>query len=536
MRSKSMNLIVRATTSTVAAASILAAAGAAWILAPTSMASSHSDAPLIKQDPQANLTDVYAFVGTKYDDPGVEVLNVIANVRPFSEPGDGPHYERFADDALYSLHITDPSSGETLIRYDFTFSGVAGGLKNPDTILSYGLGTEPGDIVTIGDARQNYTQTFSVERVDGVGSVTIVTDAVTAPPNPGNRITPLYNDANGMAASGARSLGELDSYTRQAITDGTDGAVFFAGPRDDSFFADVPGVFDLLNPRILDRDGDLSNGLGQDGDGVDGFKGFNVLTFAVQIPLGDLPELPYSDPFFGPQMGVGAYASVSRRQFTERVTGDDIRSTGPWVQVNRLGNPLFNEVLVALADKDRYNAADPAEDAQFSPYAENPEVAALINLVYGTDFVTTGRVDLAAVYIPDVIRVATTTGPVRLQGDDGFSRLGFIGGDVTADVDGVSSGWPNGRRMGDDVIDIALTAVASGPDYAAITLVGDNITGNDLAYNSVFPYAATPHAGSNNSKDKVLTDFEIADIDDDDMITVFDVLTFFNIWERAGAF
>lgn len=536
MRSKNKNTVVRTATSTITAAAILAAAGAAWVLAPASMASSHSDAPLIKQDPQANLTDVYAFVGTKYDDPGVEVLNVVANVRPFSEPGDGPHYERFADDARYSLHITNPTSGETLIRYDFTFSDVAGGLKNPDTILSYGLGTEPGDIVTIGDARQNYTQTFSVDRVDGGGSATIVTDAVTAPPNPGSRITPLYNDADGFAISGAQSLDDLDSYTRQAITDGTDGSVFFAGPRDDSFFADVPGVFDLLNPRILDRDGDLSDGLGQDGDGVDGFRGFNVLTVAVQIPLSDLPELPYADPFFGDQMGVGAYASVSRRQFTERVAGDDIRSTGPWVQVNRLGNPLFNEVLVALADKDHYNATNPADDSQFSTYAENPEVAALINLVYGTEFETDGRVDLMAVYIPDVLRVATTTGPVRLSGDDGFSRLGFIGGDLTADMGGVSSGWPNGRRFGDDVIDIALTAVASGPSYADITLVGDNITGNDLAYNAVFPYAATPHAGSANSKDKVLTDFEIADIDGDGEITIFDVLTFFNIWERAGAF
>lgn len=534
--SKTRFSIARTATGMMAAAAIVAAAGAAALMTPATLASSHSDAPLIKQDPQANLTDVYAFVGTKYDDPSVEVLNVIANVRPFSEPGDGPHYERFADDARYSLHITNPMSAETLIRYDFTFSAVDGGIKNPDTILSYGLGTEPGAIMEIGDARQNFTQTYEVERVDSAGSATIVADAAVAPPNPGNRVTPLYNDADGFAISGARSLDELDGYTRQAITNGADGTTFFAGPRDDSFFADIPGVFDLLNPRILDRDGDLTDGLGQDGDGVDGFKGFNVLTVAVQIPLSDLPQLSYSDAFFGDQVGVGVFASVSHRQFTERVAGDEFRSTGPWVQVNRLGNPLFNEALVALANKDRFNATDPVDDAQFATYAENSELATLINLVYGTDFATSGRADLVAVFIPDVLRVATTTGPVRLSGDDGFSRLGFIGGDVTADMGGVSSGWPNGRRFGDDVIDIALTAVASGPDYSAITLVGDNIPGNDLAYNGVFPYAATPHAGSANSKDKVLTDFEIADIDEDGEITIFDVLEFFNIWERAGAF
>ncbi|MFI4882556.1 MAG: DUF4331 family protein, partial [Phycisphaerales bacterium JB064] len=191
------------------AAILLAAAGAAWVATPTTLASSHSDAPLIKQDPQANLTDVYTFVGTKYDDPSVQVLNIVANVRPFSEPGDGPHYERFADDALYSLHVTNPTSGETLIRYDFTFSAVDDGLKNPNTILSYGLGTEPGAIMEIDDARQNYAQTYSVDRTQAGETTTILTDALTGPPNPGNRVTPLYNDANGMAISGASTFDDL---------------------------------------------------------------------------------------------------------------------------------------------------------------------------------------------------------------------------------------------------------------------------------------------------------------------------------------
>jgi hypothetical protein len=106
--------------------------------------------------------------------------------------------------------------------------------------------------------------------------------------------------------------------------------------------------------------------------------------------------------------------------------------------------------------------------------------------------VTTGRVDLRAVFIPDVLRVNTGTGPVRLPGDAGYSRLGFIGGDTT---DGANSGWPNGRRIGDDVVDIALTAVASGPSYSTVTVVGDNVAANDATYNQVFPYLATPHAG-----------------------------------------
>lgn len=480
--------------------------------------SSHNDAPLIKQDPQANLTDVYAFVGTKYDDPGIEVLNVIVNVRPFSEPGDGPHYDRFASDALYSIHIADPATGATLRRYDFEFSAVDSGERNEGTILSYGLGDEVGPILTIGDARQNFTQHYAVTRREGEQSDSVVKGALVPPPNVGANVTPLYNDALGRAVSGAATLQELDPYTLQAIAEGSAGEVVFAGPRDDSFYADVPGVFDLLNVRIIDNTGTLADGIGQDGNGIDGFKGFNVLTYGIQIPLTDLPQLAYNDAFFGPQLGVGVYASVSRRAMTERIAGDQFISSGPWVQVNRLGNPLFNEALVALSDKDRFNATDPVDDAQFASYASDPELAALLNVVFGTGFATTGRADLVAVFIPDVLRVATTTGPVRLEGDPGFSRFGFVGGDTTG---GVSSGWPNGRRFGDDVIDIALTAIASGPTYSAITVVGDNVTGNDLAFNAVFPYSATPHSGTFNRKD-VLTDEERADINEDGTATPAD--------------
>jgi hypothetical protein len=466
-------------------------------------AASHSDAPLIKQDPQANLTDVYAFIGTKYNNPRETVLNVVVHVRPFSEPGDGVIYDRFADDARYSIHLADPATGAEMIRYDFTFSNVnplsPPGLKNPNTILSYGRGTEVGPINDVGDARQNFVQTYRVTKVaandkgrHGQTTVVLARDLSTPPPNVGARTTPAYNDASGRAVSGATSFAALDRYTRQTVFGVPSGEAFFAGPRDDGFFADTAGIFDLLDPRIL------GDGLGQAGTGVDGFKGFNVLAYAIQIPLDHLPSLDYQSPFFGPQTGVGVYASVSRPTLTLRLPNREPRSEGPFVQVNRMGNPLFNEVLVALRDKDNYNRQKPADDASFATYARNPEVAVLINTVFGTGFATANREDLVAVFIPDVIRVNTATGPVRLAGQPGFSRLGFIGGDTTG---GVSGGWPNGRRLGDDVVDIALTAVASGPGYTTITVVGDNINANDQAYNQVFPYSATPHAGPTNRKD-----------------------------------
>ncbi|GMU22355.1 MAG: hypothetical protein AMXMBFR13_24410 [Phycisphaerae bacterium] len=480
------------------------------LLCGVSQAASHSDAPLIKQDPQANITDVYAFIGEKYNNPGENVLNVLVSVRPFSEPGDGVIYERFADDALYSIHITNPSNGETAIRYDFTFSEANPDttplLKYPLTILSYGRGgpTEIGAISSVGDPRQNYTQFYAVTRTQG-SSTDDVASSFTPPPNVGVRTTPLYNDAqSGAAISGATMVSELDMYTQQGVAFGLNGETFWAGPREDGFYADTAGIFDLLDARIIeDKDNNPNNGLGQDGGGVDGFKGFNVLSFAAQIPISSLPTFEYFAPFFGPSIGVGVYASVSRQRITLRRSNGEPINTGPWVQVNRMGNPLFNEVLVALQDKDRYNHTAPTADfALFETYALDPEIAELINLVFGTNFAETDRIDLAAVYLPDVLRVNTTTDAVLLPGEAGFSRFSFLGNDVLTASNGLAAGgWPNGRRIGDDVVDIALTAVASGPTYASITLLVDNVNANDQVYNQVFPYLATPHAGPNNRKD-----------------------------------
>jgi len=471
-------------------------AGAFSLLCGQMFASSHSDAPLSKQDPQTNLTDVYAFVT-----PG-NTLTIVVNCRPFSEPGDGIMYDRFADDALYSINIANPVTGQLLMTYDFQFSPVssaAGSYKNKGTAFSYGIGTAVGAIQTVGDSHQNFTQTYSVTAVNAAtSSSTVLGSSFTVPPpNTGLRVTPHYNNAStGFAVSGATTSAALDTYTRESVFTAPTGELVFAGSREDSFFADAPGIFDLLDPRILGTDGH-----GQTGNGVDGFKGYNVLTFAIQIPLANLPApIAYTDAFTGSSHGVGIYASVSRQRITLRSASGDNTNSGPWIQINRLGNPLFNEVLVAIQDKDNYNRDVPTNDAaKYAKYASTPELASNINLVFGTNFATSGRSDLVAVYIPDVLRVDTTTGAVPLIGEGG-NRLSGLGGDLT---NGKWSGWPNGRRLGDDVVDIALTATASGPKFSSIFLLGDNINANDQTYNFVFPYAATPNAGTKNSKDPV---------------------------------
>src|SRR5262249_521649 len=154
-----------------------------------------------------------------------------------------------------------------------------------------------------------------------------------------------------------------DPYTAQTVYDLPCGATVFAGSREDGFYADTPGIFDLLEGRILDNDGDPNDGLGQDGNGVDGFKGYNVLHYAILIPVNQFESFTYTGALQPESQGIGVYASVSRPRVTLRSSTGNDTSKGRFIQVNRLGNPLFNEVLVALADKDNYNRDHPTDDA-----------------------------------------------------------------------------------------------------------------------------------------------------------------------------
>lgn len=496
------------------------AAGTALLLpGVSSLAASHSDAPLIKMDPQANITDVYAFIRSVN---GVKLLNVIVNVRPFSNPGDGVSYEKFSDDALYSIHLTDPSSGAVRCSYNFRFSSVTKpGYKNLNTILNYGLGTEAGPILTPGDARQNYTQSYTVTKVTGASSSNLMNTTgkpfLCPPANVGPLTTPHYNDTRemipdpgnpgvmipnpeyGKAISGATTPAELDSYTRDTIYSTVTGESTFCGVRDDSFYADTPGIFDLLNPRILRSLGNVEGG---DGFGVDDFKGYNVLTYSIRIPVSSLPLNGSST--------IGVYASVSRPRITLRRTDGEPVNSGPWIQVNRMGNPLMNEVLVPVLDKDNYNRDSPTSDAaKYRKYADKPEVAFLINFRYGSALMgafgrtlkESGRAELGNIYTPDVLKVDTSTDPVQVAGNPGFQRLSFLAGEFATKNNGamttsIPAGWPNGRRVGDDVVDIALLAIANEPGASSFIALNDNVNGNDVPYHQVFPYVATPHSGT----------------------------------------
>ena len=470
-------------------AGALVAACVALVPVPA-LASSHMDAPLITLDDAANTTDVYAFVAMQ---PGMKSLVTALSVYPFEEPGIGPNKFNFDDNVLYEIHVAagndDVQAGRPTYSFQFEFDT---SFKNRKTILQSYLGV----IQNVDDAAQNLTQRYRVTRVDHrTGERQLLGRGVVPPNNQGNA-TPFYNQGNNgenPARDGVATASELDRYTRQSIFSFNNGYLAFAGQRDDGFYADIQAVFDLLRLRA---------------PGKDSQGGFNIHMLALAIPLSEIG---------GDQQVAGVWATTSRRQirilpFTGRKAPPTF---GPFVQVARQGNPLFNEGLVAIEDKDLYSRTSPATDqALFRKYAERPELARLLNaLVLDPDIpgIETGRTDIAGIFIPDVIKVDLSTEPARLAGggpnhptnpdDVGFSRLGIFGGDVlfsplkNAMMPG---GWPNGRRFGDDVLDIAVTALISDLRVSPPIVrgpAGDNVDSNDMAFNKVFPYEPTPQNG-----------------------------------------
>ena len=282
------------------------------------------------------------------------------------------------------------------------------------------------------------------------------------PPNNQGIATPFYNqgdDGEKPAKDGVATADQLDRYTQQSIASLDDGYLAFAGQRDDGFYGDIQAIFDLLQLR---------------NPGKDAQGGFNLHLMALAIPIDELG---------GDLQIAGVYATTSRERVTILFDGQlKPERGGDWVQVARQGNPLFNEGLVAIEDKDLYSRTSPAFDnALFRKYAEKPELAKLLNLIVlepDIPGIETRRTDIAGIFIPDVIKVDLSTESARLAGggaghptnpdDAGFSRLGIFGGDVLISKiqpgfggGTIPGGWPNGRRFGDDVVDIAVTALIS---------------------------------------------------------------------------
>lgn len=443
-------------------------------------ASSHMDAPLVTFDPAANTTDVYAFVSRRASNQQ-DYLTVAFAVFPFEEPGIGPNLFGFDDRVLYEIYLSLDGSisnarPDRIYRFQ-TFSS----RKNPRTILPFLGEIAPAPQGGFPD-NQNFRQSYSVVMVDRNGPKRFVPLGTgLVPPNNQGRVTRFYNqndDGDSVAKGGVTTEAALDPYTRNAVYDLRRGHRIFAGQRDDGFYADVQSPFDLdfsfgLSPRTTPTKPFDSQG------------GTNVHTVVLEIPIADL----------GGAKMAGVWVRTSRLGSSS--DNDERAAAKP---VGRQGNPLFNELFVAFADKDRYSRTDPSSDAAlFGKYADNPELARAL----GTTPILPGLI--RSIFIPDLIKVDLTTGPARLAGQNGFHRLGVFGGDVlqskVQDPFGnggfIPGGWPNGRRFGDDVENIGLIALGAAGPFGSIDreFNASRVSSNDITYNMVFPYAATPHNG-----------------------------------------
>jgi hypothetical protein len=410
-------------------------------------ASSHREAPLISNDPQADNTDVYAFVSP--DNP--DTVTIIASYIPFEDPAGGPNFYRFGDSVLYEIKIDNNGDAAEDISYQFRFTSV---ITNPNTFLY-----NTGPIRALDDPNRNMYQTYTVSRVENGRTVFTSGPMRTMYDNVGAASTPDY---------GAHGSGVYEF--RQ--TDGSAGRVF-AGQTDDPFFLDLR-VFDLLYGANLSE------------TGTDSLAGFNVHSIAIQVPKASLRS---GSPI------IGVWATASRPATTTRAAGSEA-STGNFVQVSRLGMPLVNEVVLPVGQKDKWNGSRPGDDAQFLSYVTDPEVPKLLQAVYGLPAPATPRNDLVQVFLTGVQGLNQPPGVrpaemLRLNTDilptAAPARLGVLAGDT--------AGFPNGRRLTDDVIDITLQA-AAGVLGGVRTSLGDGVDKNDLLFRSIFPYTANPHSGS----------------------------------------
>jgi hypothetical protein len=452
--------------------------------------SSHREAPEISKDPVADSTDLYAFVSP--DRPGYVTL--IANYLPLEGPAGGPNFYEFGDDVLYAIHIDNNGDGRADVTYELGFK--------TDVLASTFL-YNVGPIESLDSPNWNRQQHYWIARTDKGGRKVLRTGLKCPPCNIGPLSTPNY----------AKLVG-------QAVHSLPGNRTVFAGQRAEGFYVDLGAIFDLGDLRPFEQ---LHNTFGIPGlslkaaPGVNTTRFLNVHSIAIQVPIADLTadgRRPSSPTAKGAVVGV--WTTASRRKARVLRSGESpVVESGPWVQVSRLGNPLVNEVLIPMDQKDYWNSEPPSSDSQFAQYVAHPQLAGLLNVLYPGVFPNLAayskkREDLLAVFhtgIPagivpnfatysgsvqaDMLRVNLAIPPAKSP-----NRLGVLGGDL--------AGFPNGRRVFDDVVTIEVRALAGAtiplvdpsfkPDGAA-SLVTDGLDGSDLQYLSRFPYLGTPYSG-----------------------------------------
>jgi Domain of unknown function (DUF4331) len=448
--------------------------------------SSHREAPEISKDPVADSTDMYAFVSP--DKP--DTVTLIANYIPLQLPSGGPNFYEFGDDVLYEIHIDNNGDGRAEISYRFRFATT---VRDPDTFLY-----NTGPIKSLTSTNWNRVQSYEVAVVSGGSSRTLGAGLLCPPCNIGPLSTPDYT---ALAGEAVHRLGG--------------GITVFAGQRAEEFYVDLGSIFDLGDLRPF-QNLHAPTGLLSAMPGVNATNNLNVHTIAIQVPVSSVTISGH------PTIGVWTTASRQRVRLWDADNGENV-NTGPFRQVSRLGNPLFNEVIVPLGKKDLWNSLPPGDDKLFAGYVTQPGLAALLPALYPGVFpnlaalVASGkpRADLEAILLTgipagiisgftnftgpvlaDMLRLNTTIKPAAKP-----NILGLIGGDP--------AGFPNGRRVIDDVVTIELRAIAGityplvAPAYKPDAAAGEitDFTTDPPAIGSppigTFPYLGVPYSGYN---------------------------------------
>jgi len=454
--------------------------------------SSHREAPAISKDPVADNTDVYAFVSP--DQP--DTVTLITNYIPLEPPAAGPNFYEFGNAVLYEIYIDNDGDALPDITYQFRFETE---ITNPTTFLY-----NTGPITSLTSPTWNRRQFYDVTRIDHTGTTVLGRHLACPPCNIGPRSTPTYPALAQAAVSALPGGGRV-----------------FAGQRREGFYVDLGAIFDVLDLRPFQN---LHLIPTPAAPGVDATKAVNVHTIALQVPSssltrdGSTPGNPAD-----PRAVIGVWGAASRQKITIRESdaasdgaGEQVEQTaGPWVQVSRLGNPLFNEVIVPMPKKNHWNALPPAQDARFVPYVQHPEVAALLPGLYPGVFphlasLSAPRADLVAILLTglpsgliagfqnytgptlaDMLRLNMAIPPTLTP-----NPLGLLANDL--------AGFPNGRRVADDVVTIELRALAGvlypliDPTYvpdAAAAQVTDGLTPSSDRYIATFPYLGVPLDG-----------------------------------------
>lgn len=463
-----------------------ATAIAALTCSTLSFAASHREAPLISNDPCADITDTYLFRSWTNPNNVVMIMNVI----PGQEPSSAPNYFNFCDDVSYTFNFDVDGDGKAEdVVYEVRFkSEIRQVVKNLKLPLSYVALPPITKLDGAGSEGLGLRQSYTVTQIkNGVRTNVGTKPMFAVPSNVGPRTMPNYED---LASQGIYGL--------------SNGGKVAAGQRDETFYIDLGAVFDTLNlraPPILNAGQDAMNNANPFGN--DAFSGFNVSSIAIEVPIASI-----TNNFNGV---IGMYAATGRQKFKVLTATGATVNAGQFQQVSRMANPLVNELIIGTGQKDFWNATEPEDEAKFLDFYLNSRLATALNIVFSTTFPTANRTDLvnallkypsqqqtggcsAASACSELLRLNLAVAPTQPENQ---KRLSILAGDP--------AGWPNGRRPNDDVTDIALRVVA-GALLGPVPALGDGVnfnigaTGSNLTPNGiykVFPYLPTPFDGRN---------------------------------------